>query len=174
VVAETVRVATVVQTDLILAMFPVVTRIADAPRHRKLHRTVAPMRTVVVAVSYRAIIIDEGRCALARPEAVADAVRFAERAILSVTGKGTWYARHVHLVFIVVRVVIPRLTAVLADLFVRVLVHVTEVARTRNVGTVRPIVTAVALAETVTTITLVVAVVRAVVDAQAPHVIQYN
>jgi len=67
--------------------------------------------------------------------------------------------------------VITGLAAVLADLFVRVLVDVTEVARTRNVGTVRPVITAVALAETVTTITLVVAVVRTIVHTQPPHVV---
>ena len=67
------------------------------------------------------------------------------------------------MVLVMLRVVIPSLAAVLADLFVRVLVHVTEVARTGNIGTVRPVITAVALAETVTTITLIVAVVRAVV-----------
>ena len=77
-IAEAVRVATIVQTDLVLAMLPIVTRIANTPRHREFYRTVAPMRTVVVAVSYRAIIIDEGRRALARPEAVADAVRFSK------------------------------------------------------------------------------------------------
>ena len=74
VVAETVRIATVVQTDLVLAMFPVVTRVANTSRHRKLHGTVAPMRAVVVAVPYATIIVDEGRRALARPEAVADAI----------------------------------------------------------------------------------------------------
>ena len=74
VVAETVRIATVVQTDLVLAMFPVVTRVADTSRYRKLHGTVAPMRAVVVAVPYATIIVDEGRRALARPEAVADAI----------------------------------------------------------------------------------------------------
>jgi hypothetical protein len=170
-IAETVRVATIVQTDLVLAMFPIVTRIANAPRHGKLYRTVAPMRAVVVAVSYRAIIIDEGRRALARPEAVADAVGFTERAILPVRRKGTRHPRNVHLVFIVVRMVIPSLAAVLADLFVRVLVHVTKISRTRNVGTVRPVITAVALTETVTTITLIVAVVRTVVHTQPPHVV---
>ena len=55
-------------------MFPIVTRIADASRDRKLHGTMASMRTVVVAVPYATIIIDEGRRALARPEAVADAI----------------------------------------------------------------------------------------------------
>ena len=170
-VAETVRIATIVQTDLVLAVLPIVTRIANTPRHGKLHRTMPPMRTVVVAVSYRAIIIDEGRRALARPEAVADAVRFSETSILPVRREGTRHARNVDLILVVVRMVIPGLAAVLADLFVRVLVDVTEVARTRNVGTVRPIITAVALAETVTTIPLVVAVVRAVVDAQPPHVV---
>ena len=77
-IAEAVRVATIVQTDLVLAVLPVVTRIANTSRHREFYRTVAPMRAVVVAVSYRAIIIDEGRRALARPEAVADAVRFSK------------------------------------------------------------------------------------------------
>ena len=67
------------------------------------------------------------------------------------------------MILVVVRVVIPSLAAVLADLFVRVLVHVTEVAGTADITTVRSIITAVALAETVTTITLIVAVVRAVV-----------
>jgi len=67
--------------------------------------------------------------------------------------------------------IVPGLAAVLADLFIRVLVDVTEVARTGNIGTVRPIITAVALAEAVTTITLVVAVVRAVVHTQPPHVV---
>ena len=73
-IAEAVRVATIVQTDLVLAVLPIVTRIANTSRHRKLHRTMAPMRAVVVAVSYRAVVIDEGRRALARPEAVADAI----------------------------------------------------------------------------------------------------
>ena len=67
------------------------------------------------------------------------------------------------MILVVVRVVIPSLAAVLADLFVRVLVHVTEVAGTADITTVRSIITAVALAEAVTTITLIVAVVRAVV-----------
>ena len=75
------------------------------------------------------------------------------------------------MILVMVRVVIPSLAAVLADLFVRVLVHVTEVARTRNVGTVRAVITAVALAETITTVPLIVAVVRAVVDPQPPHVV---
>ena len=170
-IAEAVRVATVVQTDLVLAMFPVVPRIANAPRYRKLHRTMPSMRAVVVAVSYRAIIIDEGRRALARPEPITNAVGFAERAILSMGSKSTRHARHVDLVLVVVRMVIPGLAAVLADLFVRVLVHVTKISRARNVGTVRAVITAVALAETVTTIALVVAVVRAVVNAQSPHVV---
>ena len=73
-IAEAVRVATIVQTDLVLAVLPIVPRVADAPRHGKLHGTMPAMRAVVVAVSYRAIIIDEGRRALARPEAVADAI----------------------------------------------------------------------------------------------------
>ena len=170
-IAETVRVATVVQAHLVLAVLPIVTRIADAPRHREFYRTMPPMRTVVVAVPYGTVVIDEGRRALARPEAVADAVGFAKTSILPVRREGTWYARNVDLVLVVVRVVIAGLAAVLADLFVRVLVHVTEVAGTADVTTVRPIITAVALAETVTTITLVVAVVRAVVHTQAPHVV---
>ena len=73
-VAETVRIATIVQTDLILAMFPVVARVADAPRHGKLHRTMTSMRTVVVAVSYATIIIDEGRRALARAKPITNAI----------------------------------------------------------------------------------------------------
>ena len=170
-IAEAVRIATVVQTDLVLAMLPVIPRVANTPRHGKLHGTMPAMRAVVVAVSYRAIIIDEGRRTLARPEAVADAVRFAERAVLPVRREGTWYARHVHLVLVVISMVITSLAAVLADLLIRILIYVTKVARTRNVGTVRPIITAVALAETVTTIALVVAVVRAVVHTQPPHVV---
>ena len=67
--------------------------------------------------------------------------------------------------------VIAGLAAVLADLFIGVLVDVIEVARTADITTVRSIITAVALAEAVTTITLVVAVVRAVVHTQPPHVI---
>jgi len=90
----------------------------------------APMRTVVVAVSYRAIIIDEGRRALARPEPITNAVGFAERAVLSMGSKGTRHARNVDLVLVVVRVVIAGLAAVLADLFVRVLVHVTKISGT--------------------------------------------
>ena len=173
-IAETVRIATVVQAHLVLAMFPVIPRVADAPRYRELHGAVAPMRTVVVAVSYRAIIIDEGRRALARPEAVTNAVRLAKGPVLPVRRKGAWYSRNVDLILIVVRVVIPSLAAVLADLFVRVLVHVTEVARTADVRTVRSIITAVALAETVTTITLIVAVVRTIMNAQSPHVIEHH
>ena len=73
-IAETVRIATVVQAHLVLAVLPVIPRVANTPRHRKLHRTVAPMRAVVVAVPYATIIVDEGRRALARPEAVADAI----------------------------------------------------------------------------------------------------
>ena len=73
-IAETVRIATIVQTDLILAVFPIIPRVANTSRDRKLHGTMASMRTVVVAVPYATIIIDEGRRALARPEAVADAI----------------------------------------------------------------------------------------------------
>ena len=94
--------------------------------------------------------------------------------VLPVRRKGTRHARNVDLILVVVRVVIPSLAAVLADLFIRILIHVTEVARTGNIGTVRSIITAVALAETVTTITLIVAVVRAVVHTQAPHVIEHH
>ena len=77
-IAETVRIATVVQTDLVLAMFPVIPRVANTPRHGKLYRTMPSMRTVVVAVPYATIIIDEGRRALARPEAVTNTVRLAK------------------------------------------------------------------------------------------------
>ena len=77
-IAETVRIATIVQTDLILAMFPVIPRVADAPRHGKLHGTMTSMTTIVVAVPYATIIIDEGRRALARPEAVTNTVRLAK------------------------------------------------------------------------------------------------
>ena len=129
-IAETVRIATIVQTDLILAVLPVIPRVADAPRHGELHRTMPSMRTIVVAVPYATIIIDEGRRALARPEAVADAIRLAERAVLPVRRKGTRHARNVDLILVVVRVVIPSLAAVLADLLIGILIYVTEVART--------------------------------------------
>ena len=162
-IAETVRIATVVQTHLILAVFPIIPRVADAPRHGELHGTMTSMRTVVVAVSNATIIIDEGRRALARPEAVTNTVRLAKGPVLSVRREGTRHPWHVDLVFIVFSMVIPSLAAVLADLFVRVLVHVTKITGTADVGTVRPIITAVALAETVTTITLIVAVVRTIV-----------
>jgi hypothetical protein len=69
--------------------------------------------------------------------------------------------------------VITGLAAVLADLFVRVLVHVTKITGTADVTTVRSVITAVALAEAVTTITLIVAVVRTIMNAQAPHVIEH-
>ena len=170
-IAEAVRVATIVQADLILAMFPVIPRIANTSRHRKLHRTVPPMRTVVVAVSYGTVVIDEGRRALARPEAVADAIRLPERPVLPVRREGTRHARNVDLILVVVRMVIAGLAAVLADLLVRVLVHVTKITGTADITTVRSIITAVALAEAVTTIALVIAVVRAVVHAQPPHVV---
>jgi hypothetical protein len=173
-IAETVRIATVVQTDLVLAMFPVIPRVADAPRYWELHGAVAPMRTVVVAVSYGTVVVNEGRRALARPEAVADAIRLAERAVLPVRRKGAWYSRNVHLILVVVRVVIPSLAAVLADLFIRVLVHVTEVARTADVRTVRPVITAVALAEAIRTVALIIAVVRTIMNAQSPHVIEHH
>ena len=70
--------------------------------------------------------------------------------------------------------VIPSLAAVLADLFIGILIYVTEVARTGNIGTVRSIITAVALAETVTTITLIVTVVRTIMNTQPPHVIEHH
>ena len=173
-IAEAVRVATIVQTDLVLAVLPIVTRIANTSRHREFYRTMAPMRTVVVAVSYGTVVVNEGRRALARAKPITNAVRFSERTVLPVRRKGTRHPRNVDLVLVVVRVVIPSLAAVLADLFVRVLVHVTEVAGTADVRTVRPIITAVALAEAVTTITLIVAVVRAVVHTQSPHVIEHH
>ena len=170
-VAETVRIATIVQTDLVLAVLPIVTRIANTPRHGKLHGTMAPMRTVMVAVPYATIVIDEGRRALARPEAVTNAIRLAKTSILPVRREGTWYARHVDLILVMVRMVITGLAAVLADLFVRILIYVTKITGTADVTTVRAVITAVALAEAVTTIALVVAVVRAVVDPQPPHVV---
>ena len=77
-IAETVRIATIVEAHLILAVLPIITGIANTPRHGKLHGAVASMRTVVVAVSYATIIIDEGRRALARPEAVTNTVRLAK------------------------------------------------------------------------------------------------
>ena len=75
------------------------------------------------------------------------------------------------MIFIMLSMIVPGLAAVLADLFIGVLVDVTEVARTADVTTVRSIITAVALAETVTTITLIVAVVRTIMNTQPPHVI---
>ena len=69
------------------------------------------------------------------------------------------------------RVIVAGLAAVLADLFVRVLVHVTKITGTADVTTVRSVITAVALAETVTTITLIIAVVRTIMNTQPPHVI---
>ena len=75
------------------------------------------------------------------------------------------------MVFIMISMVIAGLAAVLADLFIRVLIYVTKITGTADITTVRPIITAVALAETVTTIPLVVAVVRAVVHTQPPHVV---
>ena len=75
------------------------------------------------------------------------------------------------MVFIMLSMVIAGLAAVLADLFVRVLVHVTKITGTADVRTVRSIITAVALAETVTTITLIIAVVRTIMNTQPPHVI---
>ena len=173
-IAEAVRIATIVQTDLILAMFPIIPRVADAPRYRELHGAVAPMRTVVVAVSYGTVVVNEGRRALARPEAVTNAIRLTKTSILPVRRKGTRHARNVDLILIVISMVITSLAAVLADLFIRVLVHVTEVAGTADITTVRSIITAVALAETVTTITLIIAVVRTIMNAQSPHVIEHH
>ena len=173
-IAEAVRIATIVQAHLVLAMFPVVARVANTSRHRKLHGTVAPMRAVVVAVPYATIIIDEGRRALARPEAVTNTVRFAERPVLPMRREGTRHPRNVHLVFIMLSMIVPRLAAVLADLFVRVLVDITEVARTADVGTVRPIITAVALAEAIRTVSLIITVVRTIMNTQPPHVIEHH
>ena len=170
-IAETVRIATVVQAHLVLAVFPVIPRVANTSRHGKLHGAVASMRTVVVAVSYATIIIDEGRRALARPKPITNTVRLAKTSILPVRREGTWYARNVDLVLVVVRVVIAGLAAVLADLFVRVLVHVTKITGTADVTTVRSIITAVALAEAVTTITLIIAIVRTIMNTQPPHVV---
>jgi len=170
-IAETVRIATVVQTDLILAVFPIIPRVANTPRHGKLHGAVASMRTVVVAVSYATIIIDEGRRALARPKPITNTVRLAKTSILPVRREGTRHPRNVHLIFIMLSMIVPGLAAVLADLFIRVLVDVTEVARARNVTTVRSIITAVALAETVGAVALIVTVVRTIMNTQPPHVI---
>lgn len=129
------------------------------------------MRTVVVAVSYATIIIDEGRRALARPKPITNTVRLAKTSILPVRREGTRHPRNVHLIFIMLSMIVPGLAAVLADLFIRVLVDVTEVARARNVTTVRSIITAVALAETVGAVALIVTVVRTIMNTQPPHVI---
>ena len=170
-ITETVRIATIVQTDLILAVFPVIPRVADTSRDRKLYRTMPSMRTVVVAVPYATIVIDEGRRALARAKPITNAIRLAKGPVLPVRRKGTRHARNIYLVFIVISMVIPSLAAVLADLFICILIHVTEVAGTADVGTVRAVITAVALAETITTITLIITVVRTIMNAQSPHVI---
>ena len=170
-ITETVRIATIVQTDLILAVFPVIPRVADTSRDRKLYRTMPSMRTVVVAVPYATIVIDEGRRALARAKPITNTVRLTKGPVLPVRRKGTRHARNVDLVLVVVRVVIPSLAAVLADLFIRVLVHVTEVAGTADITTVRPIITAVALAEAVGAVALIITVVRTIMNAQSPHVI---
>ena len=77
-IAETVWIATIVQTDLILAVLPVIPRVADASRDRKLYRTMPSMRTIVVAVSYATIIINEGRRALARPKPITNTIRLAK------------------------------------------------------------------------------------------------
>ena len=173
-IAETVRIATVVQTDLVLAMFPVIPRVADTSRDRKFYRTMPSMRTIVVAVSYGTVVINEGRRALARAKPITNTVRLAKGPVLPVRREGTRHPRNVDLILIVVRVVIPSLAAVLADLFIRVLVHVTEVAGTADVGTVRPVITAVALAEAVGAVSLIVAVVRTIMNAQSPHVIEHH
>ena len=83
---------------------------------------------------------------------------------MSVRRKGTRHARNVDLVLVVVRVVIAGLAAVLADLFVRVLIHVTKISGTADVGTVRPIITAVALAEAVGAVSLIITVVRTIMN----------
>jgi len=132
------------------------------------------MRTVVVAVPYATIIIDEGRRALARPEPITNAIRLAKTSILPVRREGTRHPRNVHLIFIMLSMIVPGLAAVLADLFVRVLVHVTKITGTADITTVRSIITAVALAETVTTITLIVTVVRTIMNTQPPHVIEHH
>ena len=75
------------------------------------------------------------------------------------------------MVLVVISMVIAGLAAVLADLFIRVLVHVTEVAGTADITTVRPIITAVALAEAVGAVALIITVVRTIMNAQSPHVI---
>ena len=62
-----------------------------------------------------------------------------------------------------ISMVIAGLAAVLADLFIRVLIYVTKITRTGNIGTVRPIITAVALAEAVGAVALIIAVVRTIV-----------
>ena len=77
-IAETVRIATVVQAHLVLAMFPIVPRVANTPRYREFYRTVASMRTVVVAVPYGTVVIDEGRRALARPKPITNTIRLAK------------------------------------------------------------------------------------------------
>ena len=77
-IAETVRIATIVQTDLILAVLPVIPRVANTPRYREFYRTVASMRTVVVAVPYGTVVIDEGRRALARPKPITNTIRLAK------------------------------------------------------------------------------------------------
>ena len=123
------------------------------------------MRTVVVAVSYGTVVIDKGRRALARPKPITNTVRLAKGPVLPVRGKGAWYARNVHLILVMISMVITSLAAVLADLFIRVLVDVTKITRTGNIGTVRSIITAVALAEAVGAVSLIITVVRAVVDA---------
>ena len=77
-ITETVRIATIVQTDLILAVFPVIPRVADTSRDRKLYRTMPSMRTVVVAVPYGTVVINEGRRALARPKPITNTIRLAK------------------------------------------------------------------------------------------------
>ena len=70
-----------------------------------------------------------------------------------------------------ISMVIAGLAAVLADLFIRVRIYVTKITGTADITTVRSIITAVALAEAVGAVSLIIAVVRTVVHTQSPHVI---
>ena len=70
-----------------------------------------------------------------------------------------------------ISMVIAGLAAVLADLFIRVLIYVTKITGTADITTVRPIITAVALAEAVGAVSLIITVVRTIMNAQPPHVI---
>ena len=77
-IAETVRIATIVEAHLILAVLPIITGIANTPRHGELHGTMTSMTTIVVAVSYGTVVIDEGRRALARPKPITNTIRLAK------------------------------------------------------------------------------------------------